>query len=105
MLVELYKIDKDPDPDCDFKISQELNSNKDNFTIKERDDNYIDTKSDTIKSDDIRLQEGLILQDMEMETDYSHLEVIRIDLENSLGEGILSKVYRIVEELVKMYFL
>ena len=63
-----------------------------------RDENYIDTKSDTLKSDDIKLNEKN-LQD-ELESDYTHLEEIRIDLEKQLGDEVLSKVCKIVEDSV-----
>ena len=99
MLVELYKIDEELDYSSKSS-SQDLHLIND-ICIRERDDNYIDTtKSDTIKSDDVRLPE--VNQDLQ--TDFSNLEVIRIDLENRLGEGVLSKVYKIVEESVIFIF-
>lgn len=61
-----------------------------------KDENYLDTKSDTLKSEDVKVQE----KQGEGESDYSQLEEIRIELEKLLGENIFSKVYKIVEESV-----
>jgi len=108
MCIELDNIHNDQE--ADLKCSQEmLLLKKENISINDalKDENYLDTKSDTIKSEDIKLQmkqaaatEPDVKKSTEQDSDYSQLEVIREELERELGEVVLSKVYKIVEESV-----
>ena len=103
MCVELEILNNDK---AEFKSSNnEFHLLKqENITVNDvmKEENYIDTKSDTLNSEDIKIQDKK--QYIEIETDYSHLEEIRIELEKQLGDLILSKVYKIVEESVLILY-
>ncbi len=98
MCVELDNMAKDNENE--LKVSnndlQLLKKQPMNINDVLKDENYLDTNSNTFKSEDLKVQE----KQEEQESDYSHLEEIRIELEKSLGENIFGKVYKIVEESV-----
>jgi hypothetical protein len=101
MCVELDNMSKDNENE--LKVSnndlQLLKKQPLNINDVLKDENYLDTNSNTFKSEDLKVQE----KQEEQESDYSKLEEIRVELEKLLGENIFSKVYKIVEESVSLY--
>ena len=121
MCVELDIINQDTElksSSNDFLLLKKENINVNDVM---KDENYIEIKVDSIKIDDIKLineneSEYSKLEEIRVElekqkqidkeqisnqeSDYSQLEEIRVELEKQLGQVILSKVYKIIEESV-----
>ena len=121
MCVELDIINQDTElksSSNDFLLLKKENINVNDVM---KDENYIEIKVDSIKIDDIKLineheSEYSKLEEIRVELEkqkqidkeqisnqeshYSQLEEIRVELEKQLGQVILTKVYKIIEESV-----
>jgi hypothetical protein len=98
MFVELENMSKDNENELKLSNNDIQLLKKQPLSINDvlKDEYYLDTNSNTLKSEDAKFQE----KQEEQESDYSQLDIVKVELEKLLGEEILNKVYKIVEESV-----